>query len=219
MAHQASVISQAASPSTYRASALQQWHAAGGDVLERRAQGSKQELAFASDAREAFVAAQTAAALDVAQLALLRALRELNGSAEPAAGVEPPPAPGAAACPSSCVEACEGDIACLNACDGRDLSCFGCVLDESAGCGGLSCLASLAADRECFARCINSTVLIGGNVGLCFESECADSYAEASACLSTALAADECAAARTRVPQCHISRSISCPYKSNKVTE
>ena len=110
---------------------------------------------------------------------------------------EPPPAPGAAACPSSCVEACEGDIACLNTCDGRDLSCFGCVLDESAGCGGLSCLASLAADRECFARCINSTVLIGGNVGLCFESECADSYAEASACLSTALAADECAAART----------------------
>ena len=80
---------------SFRASALRQWHAAGGDVLERRAQDSHSALEYAATVREAFVLAQTAAALDVHQLSLLRALRELNGSVEALAEASPPVASGA----------------------------------------------------------------------------------------------------------------------------
>ena len=75
---------------SFRASALRQWHAAGGDVLERRAQDSQSALEYAATVREAFVLVQTAAALDVQQLSLLRALRELNGSVEAPAEASPP---------------------------------------------------------------------------------------------------------------------------------
>ena len=80
---------------SFRASALRQWHAAGGDVLERRAQDSQSALEYAATVREAFVLVQTAAALDVQQLSLLRALRELNGSVEAPAEASPPVVSGA----------------------------------------------------------------------------------------------------------------------------
>ena len=76
-----------------RASILAQWHAGGGGVLERSSQGSEQRLALCPAAREAFTVVQTAAALDVHQLGVLRALRELNGSAEEQPSVDAAAAP------------------------------------------------------------------------------------------------------------------------------
>ena len=98
------IMSEANLVHSYRASALSQWHAGGGGVLERTTQTSARGLELASTAREAFVVAQTAAALDVHQQGVLRTLRELNGSAP-----SEPPEPALAAPQPSGADRYAGD--------------------------------------------------------------------------------------------------------------
>ena len=100
-----------------------------------------------------------------------------------------------APCSSTCVEECQGDLNCLTRCEDDDVRCTGCIMDEVLSCeGGRQCLAGLLTARECLSTCIFSAIMLGGNLGLCMEAECAEAWSATTTCFAERIASDSCSA-------------------------
>ncbi len=103
-------------------------------------------------------------------------------------------------CSSACVEACQGDLSCLTRCEADDVRCTGCIMDKTLSCeDGRQCLAGLLSVRECLSTCIFSAIMLGGNLGLCMEAECAEAWSTTTTCLSEQMTSDSC---NTEVTTC-----------------
>ena len=103
----------------------------------------------------------------------------------------PQPAADAPKCGASaaCLAACgDSPTRCLLECDDTDFGCFSCTLSAAGSCAQTCIAPLLSGARECFMGCAMGSMMLGGNVGECLASECADSYATFADCMDGALA-------------------------------
>ncbi|MEE2786260.1 MAG: hypothetical protein VX589_02910 [Myxococcota bacterium] len=97
-----------------------------------------------------------------------------------------------AACRESCVA--DDNFGCLTNCLSTDQSCSQCVLldmVQPGGCMRDGCGTQLGEIAGCFRNCATQ-LIAGGDLSLCFDSECPEEYAALAACMNPVLKDGRC---------------------------
>ena len=120
----------------------------------------------------------------------------------------PPPPPmltecdSAAPCLDRCRDADAPSLSCVLECVEARTECQLCGVRAALQCSELTCLSTLVDATECMVSCLESSLMLGGNLGRCLLAECPAAYERALACLDASLADETCA---PRFAECGIA--------------
>lgn len=116
-------------------------------------------------------------------------------SKHPFAPLEPTPAAvceSAAPCLATCAEAGTHSLACVLECTEARTECQLCGVRAALQCSEFSCLSTLAEATDCMVTCLESSLMLGGNLGRCLEAQCPAAYENALSCLDASLTQGDC---------------------------
>lgn len=71
--------------------------------------------------------------------------------------------------------------------------CQLCGVRAALQCSELTCLSTLVDATDCMVSCLESSLMLGGNLGRCLSAECPTAYDAALTCLDASLAGEACA--------------------------
>lgn len=111
----------------------------------------------------------------------------------------PPPPPRVTECDSAapCLDRCRDagapSLSCVLECVEARTECQLCGVRAALQCSEFTCLSTLVDATDCMVSCLESSLMLGGNLGRCLSAECPASYDAALACLDASLADEACA--------------------------
>jgi hypothetical protein len=95
-----------------------------------------------------------------------------------------------------CVEACRKagreSLDCVLGCGEASPECQLCTVRAALQCGEFECLTQLLDAADCVTPCLESSLMLGSNLGRCLEAACATAYQQALACLDPTLGREDC---------------------------
>lgn len=110
-----------------------------------------------------------------------------------------PPAPprvtecdSAAACLERCRDADAPSLSCVLECSEARTECQLCGVRAALQCSRFTCLSTLVDATDCMVSCLESSLMLGGNLGRCLSAECPTAYDAALTCLDASLVDQAC---------------------------